>query len=169
MKREDIREKLLPALTTQLDDLASADLCGAGSIVATIEQSDVRARIASVDRLACEFELISVTNQRLGSLSTEQLHVIADELSKQLSYLEERVIVLEVDHVVPQIRMRSKTPRVEGETRSYFEVQVGKLGLTLQRFSKQPGNHRTVVPAALTRDVFSRVCVDLMATVLNEA
>ena len=165
MHRSDIKNQLGPAIEAQLTELSSANHCGAGSIVKAINRSEVRARIASVDRLACECELITVTDPSLGSQTTESLQALADRLSEQLSYLEEQLIVLEVDRVASQIQLRSKEPRVEANVRSYFEVHVGKLAVTLQRFEKKPGCRRESVPAAMTRDLFMRVCTDLIVAV----
>jgi|GEM_PF-6908359 len=163
MNREELDAQLKPAIEAQLNELANANHCGAGSVVKRIGRAELRARIASVDRLACEVELISITDPRLNSLSTEQLQAIADRLAESLSYLEERLVVLEVDSLASDVQMRSETPRVEAEAKSYFEVHVGKLGITLQRFAKQPSTKRQQVPAALTRSVFTRTCIDLVA------
>ncbi|MGI9457392.1 MAG: hypothetical protein ACR2NU_12585, partial [Aeoliella sp.] len=103
MNRDEIRAKIKTALQTQLDEMVGANHCGAGSIVQAVERAELRARFASVDRLACEVELISVTHPRLGSMSVSQLQDIANHLSERLSYLEERLVVLEVDQVLPQI------------------------------------------------------------------
>lgn len=164
MHRNDINNQLGPAIEAQLAELSNANHCGAGSIVKAVERSELRARIASVDRLACECELLTVTDPRLGSQTTDGLQALADRLSEQLSYLEERLIVLEVDRVASQVQLRSQEPRVTAEVRSYFEVQVGKLAVTLQRFEKEPGRQRQSVPATLTRDLFCRVCTDLIAS-----
>ena len=164
MNREELNAQLAPAIEAQLNELSNANHCGAGSVVKRMGRAEMRARIASVDRLACEVELISVTEPKLSSLSTEQLQAIADKLAESLSYLEERLIVLEVDSMAAQVQMRSEAPRVVAEAKSYFEVHVGKLGITLQRFEKQPSVKRQIVPAALTRNIFTRVCVDMVST-----
>lgn len=163
MNREAISAQLTPAIEAQLNELANANHCGAGSVVKGISRAEVRARIASVDRLACEVELISVSEPKLSSLSTDQLQSIADRLAESLSYLEERLVILEVDSLASDVQMRSEAPRVEAEAKSYFEVHVGKLGITLQRFEKNPASKRQQVPAALTRSIFARTCVDLVA------
>lgn len=163
MNRAELHAKLAAAIEAQLTELSNANHCGAGSVVKRIGRAEVRARLASVDRLACECELVSVTEPKLSSLSTAQLQSIADQLAESLSYLEERLVVLEVDKLAEEVQMRSKTPRIEADAKSYFEVQVSKLGVTLQRFQKQPSAKRQQVPATLTRDVFTRMCVDLVA------
>ena len=165
MKREEIKQRLELALNEQLNELGDANHCGAGSIVKSVGRSEVRARITSVDRLACECELISVTDPRLGSLETQELRNIADQLSQQLLYLEEQLIVLEIDSVAAEAQLRSENPHVEGVARKYFEVNVGKLGITLQRYEKLPNQRRQAVAATFTRSVFCRVCIDLLTAV----
>ncbi len=165
MNRDELRNILRPAIVSQLDEMTAFNHCGAGSVVKAVGRSELRARMASVDRLACEVELISVTSPRMSSLDSQQLNRLAEELADQLSYLEERLVVLEIDKLVPSVQIRSDTPRVEDDTRSYFEVQVVKSGITLQRFEKSPTTRRTAVPSALTHGVFIRACVDLMACI----
>lgn len=169
MNRDQISEQLRPSLIEQLNELASANHCGAGSVIKAAGRTDVHARLASVDRLACEIELVSVSDPKLSSMSTDTLQSIADRLSEDLSYLEEQLIVLEVDPILSNVQMRSQAPQVTNDTRTYFEVQVGKSGVTLQRFSKEPSTRREQTPAVLTRDVFVRLCIDLVVAVREAA
>lgn len=162
MNRESIRQQLEPAIHAQLDELVSANHCGAGPLALTAGQTELRIRLTSVDRLACELESLSVTNPGFGRRSTDELNKMADLLADKLSYLEERLIVLEVDDVAADVQMRSESPHVDDSVRSYFEVHVGRSGITLQRFAKQDGQPRQTVPAALTRRILSRACVDLV-------
>ena len=167
MNRDDVHAKLAPAIEAQLNDLAQANHCGAGSIVKGVNRAELRTRLASVDRLACEVELVSVTEPKLSSLATDRLQQIADHLAASLTYLEEQLIVLEVDPLASQVQMRSKTPRVEAEAKSYFELHVGKLGVHLQRYRKEPSIRREQVAATFTRDVLTRLCVDIVSAVVT--
>lgn len=169
MKRERIQHQLAPVIKSRLEELADANHCGAGSLVHVVEGAEIRARIAGGDRLACEVELISVTAHALNSMDVAELQELASRLAQQLSYLEERLVVLEIDRELPQIQMRSETPYVDDDVRSYFEVQVSKQSITLQRFSKGDGAARTRCAAILTREVFSRVCVDLVTLATADA
>lgn len=166
MEREELRTKLTTAITNQLNDLASANHCGAGTLVKRINRSEVRVRLASVDRLACEVELVSVTDPKLGSLPVEMLQELADRIASEILYLEERLVVLEVDSMASLVQLRSATPHVESDSKSYFEVHVGKMGVTLRRFSKTPESRRKQVPGTFTRDVLNRLCVDLLHAVI---
>ena len=163
MNHDDIRKKLTPALAKQLDELVGANHCGAGSIMQSLDRTELRARLASVDRLACESEMIAVSHPRFKTMSVEQMQVIGDELVARLSYLEERLVVLEIDPAAREIQLRSDAPRLEDDERSYFEVQVGESGITLKRFAKQTSAQRIAVSAALTRSIFTRVCIDMVA------
>lgn len=166
MNREQVCEKIDPSISEQLNELATENHCGAGSVMKTVGRAELHARMASVDRLACEVDLVSVSHPRMSNFGTEQLQEIADQLAKTLSYLEERLIVLEVDSMLSSVQMRSQAPRVTGEdVRSYFEIQVGKHGVQLQRFCKKTSERRERIPAVLSREVFSRLCVDLVVAV----
>lgn len=164
MNREQIQQLLEPALNQQLDQMVVANHCGAGSIVKNVSQSELRVRLDGVDRLACEVEMVDVSNPRAASMSTEQLTSLANVLSDQLSYLEERLVVLEIDSELADVQLRSQRPQQDAGVRSYFEVHVGQQGISVQRFSKQSGAARTHVAATLTRSVFVRLCVDLMSS-----
>jgi hypothetical protein len=165
MNREHVCEVLEPSIREQLNELAMENHCGAGSVVKSVGRAEIQCRMASVDRLACEVELVSVSHPRMSSLSAEQLQAIADHLAEQLSYLEERLIVLEVDSALSSVQMRSRTPQVSADSRSYFEVQVAKHGVNLQRYCKKSTERRERVAAVLTREVFSRLCIDLVLAV----
>ncbi len=73
--------------------------------------------------------------------------------------------MLEVDREAPEVQMRSMPPRDEAAGRCYFEVRAGRQGISLRRFRKVPGEPRQMIPATLSRDVFFRVCSDLIAAV----
>lgn len=168
MQRDEILKLLTSSLKEQLDQLLAVNHCGAGSIMGSVGRTEIRARISSVDRLACEAELISCTDPSFNAMPIEEMQKIGDNLAERLSYLEERLIVLETDPCAKQVQLRSEAPRDEARRRTYFEIQIGKSGVTLQRFSKQPEAQRVPIPAAFTRDVFTRVCADLVGAIQNE-
>ena len=154
------------ALTEQLDQLLTSNHCGAGTVSTDFAGCRINARLASVDRLACELELLKVTPAT--SIAPERLKGLADQLAEQLSYLEERLIVLEVDPVAAKAQLRSRQPRLSGDTRSYFEVGVGRESVTLQRFVWRRTSGREAVPVALTRSVFVRASLDVADLLSSE-
>ena len=152
-------------LRTHLDELAQSNHGRAANVDVQLDVAELHCRFAQVDRLACEVEAIVVTSAKFQQLTAEQLRTMANDLAAHMSYLEERLVVLEVDREAPEVQMRSTSPRDEAPTRCYFEVQVGRQGISLRRFRKAPGEVRQLIPATLTRDVFVRVCADLVAAV----
>jgi len=156
---------LATVLGKHLDDLAQVSDDRAKNVDVNFDIAELHCRFVQVDRLACEVNAIVVTSTKCQQLSVQQLQAIASDLSNQLTYLEERLIVLEVDRETPEVQMRSMSPREEADANCYFEVHVGRQGISLRRFAKKPGKPRQVIPATLTRDVLFRVCSDLIAAV----
>ena len=156
---------LVSVLGKHLDDLARASDDQAKNVDINLDVAELHCRFAQVDRLACEVNSIIVTSPKCQQLTAEQLRTMASGLSKQLTYLEERLVVLEVDREAPEAQMRSTASRDEVEARCYYEVRAGRQGISLRRFRKVPGEPRQVIPATLTRDVFFRVCSDFIAAV----
>ena len=163
MNSDTIKGRLVPILTGRLDALASGNPTGGGSLAEQLDQVSLAAHFSSVDRLACAAESIVAASPRLRGLTGAQLRELADRLSDRLSYLEESLVVVEIDPVAPEIQLRSKSPRQDEETRTYFEVQVGQQGIALRRFEKRTGDARRGIAAVLSRDVFCRLCVDLVS------
>lgn len=149
-------------LERQLQDLATSNHAGAGHLSRQWQAAELRARLKSVDRLACEVERVTVSVPDSATATTERLHQLADRLADQLSYLEERLVVLEIDHLASNVQLRSEQPRQDAERRSYFEVHVSRRGIDLSRYQKAPGEERERVPAVLSRDTVCRLCIDLL-------
>lgn len=163
MNRQETLSRLAPELAKQLDELAAANHTGAGTVTKLIGRTELRSRLASVDRLACEIESIHAVHPQCSQKTEAQMRELADGLSEQLSYLEERLVILEIDRVTPEVQLRSDQPRTDGSRRSYYEVRVGKGGIALLRFRKETKKPRQSIAATLTRDVFCRVCSDMVA------
>ena len=149
-------------LERQLHKLETSNHAGAGHLSHQSATALLRVRLQAVDRLACEVESISVTDPSLATAQTDQLRQLADRLAEDLSYLEERLIVLEVDQVAHDVQLRSNRPREDDERRSYFEVHVSRQGIELCRYQKQDGSARTRVSAVLSQDILCRLGLDLI-------
>jgi hypothetical protein len=132
------------------------------------DHARVTATLRSVDRLACEVDGIDVSTDTLQTASPQQLRALADQLTNQLSYLEEQLTVLEVDAVAHEVQVRSEQPRQARQSAAYFEVSVHRTGIAVRRFQKAAGKARARVPAVLTRDTFCRVCMDLLSIVQSQ-
>ena len=161
----DAHADLVSVLEKHLDELARVSDDRAKNIDVNFDEAELHCRFNQVDRLACEVNAIVIASPQCQQLTAEQLQTMTSGLSEQLTYLEERLAVLEVDREAPFVQMRSMPPRDDVDARCYFEVQAGRQGISLRRFRKVPGEPRQMMPATLTRDVFFRVCSDLIAAV----
>jgi hypothetical protein len=156
---------LVSVLGRHLDELGSVHDDRAQNVDVHFDDAELHCQFAQVDRLACEVNAIVVASAKCQQLTAEQLRTMAKGLSEQLTYLEERLVVLEVDREAPEVQMRSMPSRDDVEVRCYFEVHAGRQGISLSRFRKVPGEQRQAIPATFTRDIFFRVCSDLIAAV----
>ncbi len=150
-------------LVNHMDDLAQETDDRIKTVDIDFDGAGLHCRFAQVDRLACQVDSIVVASTRYQQLGSEQLQQIASDLSKRLSYLEERLVVLEIDQETPEVQMRSVPPREDSEGCCYFEVKVSRHGISLRRFRKQTGTARQAITATLTHDVLTRICGDLLA------
>ena len=154
----DVSEELVK----QLDDLKNVNHCGAGTVRLRVEDRELRCRIASIDRLACEVDVAQVT-WSFENLDVDALDTLAGNIAERLSYLEESLVVVEKDtqHMEAQLRSNRPNTMIE-DKRSYYEIVVGKGGLVLQRFEKTNGEQRQLVPMIASKAILSRLCRDLL-------
>lgn len=156
-------QNLRDNVEVELEALACSNHCGAGVIQFAIGDTELCCRLHGTDRLACEVDSIRVVSTKCRTYAPEQRDAIANRLVDRLSYLEERLVLIEADQNATQIR--SDKPQVEAErVRSYFELLVDSKGLTLQRYVKTPGKAREVTTATLTRSVLCRLLHDMADT-----
>ncbi len=161
----DAHADLFAVLEKYLDELARVSDDRAKKLDVNFDEAELHCRFNQVDRLACEVNAIVVASPKCQQLTAEQLQTMTSGLSEQLTYLEERLVVLEVDREAPEVQMRSMPSQDDVEVRCYFEVHAGRQGISLRRFRKVPGERRQAIPATFTRDIFFRVCSDLIAAV----
>jgi len=149
-------------INDKLDAFATSNYCGAGMLELQQDDCNLRCRVLSTDRLACEIESIQLLSNKLAVLGNDDLEVLAERLTDRISYLEESLTVVEKDVVAVASQLRSTSPLVVEGTKSYFELMVGRNGMLLQRYEKSAGNQRQTIPAVLTRAIIGRLCADLM-------
>lgn len=158
-----LRDNLTKSINNQLDALAKANHCGAGTLRHDLDFGEMRCGIQSTDRLACEMESIYVLSPAFAQLDTAALETIATQLVNQLTYLEERLVVVEKEKA--EMQVRSEKPRLQAANkRSYFELIVGQQGIALHRYEKENAQPRRLAPAVFTRPVFHRLAQDLVQT-----
>lgn len=150
----------------QLSVMANVNHCGAGLVTAKAHGLAFRARIQSVERLACEVESVHVAIDPEKQLPAEKLQAVTHQIAGQLSYLEEELRCIE--HGPSQCQLRSRSPEVtETGQRCYFEMLVGIDEISLHRFEKSPGQRRQPIPMVMTKKHLSRLGHDLL-TVLTK-
>ena len=156
------RNELAERFAQQLEQLSTANHCGAGLLNLQSAAVLLHCRIRSTGRLACEVESIRVASERSITATPSQLESLANSLTHTISYLDEPLVLLEKMDTTMQVR--SEVPQLNDEGYpEYFELVLMNTGITLQRFQKQPGERRQAVPFTLTKKTLGRLCWDLLA------
>ncbi|MEZ6072719.1 MAG: hypothetical protein R3C10_21265 [Pirellulales bacterium] len=117
--------------------------------------------LAALDKLACSLSHLELTSDELSGVDADGLRRIADRLSARLTYLLEPIAPTELDRDQCVVQLRSVQPSREGEANTYYELMVRRGGeIALERYSAEPGEPRTAIPAQLTRQVLNRLVGD---------
>jgi hypothetical protein len=117
--------------------------------------------LVALDSLACAFNQFSLQSDPLAKAPLTKLKMVAEDLSRRLTYLMEPITPVEVDAEGCMVQMRSNPPQKDDNTTTYYELLVKRAGLlSLQRFTRQRGVERVRVPAQVTREVFLRLVDD---------
>jgi hypothetical protein len=120
--------------------------------------------LVELDTLACGFMRLALSTDKLADATLDRLRRISEQLSKRLTYLLEPIHPIESDADSCTVQMRSKPPRQNEDSSSYYELLVRRGGeLSLTRFEKTPGEVRRAAPARVTREVFARLIEDFSA------
>jgi len=119
-----------------------------------------------LDSIACSFETLSLSTDKLAGSSVEHLQKISEALSSRLSYLLEPISPIETDADGCTIQMRSNPPHKDDNGTSYYELLVRRGGeLSLSRYVAQLGSQRQGVAADVTREVLCRLATDFVAVI----
>jgi hypothetical protein len=122
--------------------------------------------LASVDKLACEFQHLTLHTPALADASTERLQKLAADLAGRLTYLLEPIHPIETDAQGCVVQMRSNPPQRGDDGTCYYELLVRRGGeLSLRRWKKLAGGTRTPLSCTVTREVLLRLIGDLAAVV----
>lgn len=123
----------------------------------------ITAELSAAERLACAVSKLEVRNGRWAGASLEQVKKVAERLSQRLTYLLEPVRPIEADVEQCIVQMRSSPPRIGETATSYYELQVSKGALNLQRFEKVAGEPRQAVDVEVTRVALRQLVEDMAA------
>ncbi len=111
------------------------------------------------DRLGFLIKKLDVGHSRDGPLALGP-----GLIEGQVTYLGERLQVIETEANRGISILRSAPPRIEGEVISFFEMVLDRAkGLSLVRYEyDRRRGERTSVPLSFTRDTLERLLVDLI-------
>jgi len=125
-------------------------------------QLRVDLKLADCGRLGCLLDRINLQHTKDGHLAFDPVHI-----TEQVTYLGEKLEVIETDGEMGRTILRSNPPRVDGENISFFEMVLDRsMGLSLARYEYDSGKgRRTPVTAPLTRDSLERLIRDLIELV----
>lgn len=147
-------------LTKRITD----QLAGAASGRPTkIQASDGNLRLEltleDCDRLGCLFKRLDLEWPLGGKLAVDPARI-----ESRITYLGEKLQLLETEGEKGRTILRSVPPRVEQEATSFFEMVVNpSKGLSLVRYKFDPDTgERTEVAASLTRETVERLVKDLI-------
>jgi hypothetical protein len=116
-------------------------------------------KLADWGRLGCLLSRLEMEHAREG-----QLKIDPDQISKKISYLEERLEIIESEGEEGKTILRSSPPRTDGDVISFYEVvldRATRLSLTRYRYEHK-ADERTPIPASLARETLERLLRDLI-------
>jgi hypothetical protein len=117
--------------------------------------------MAALDTLACAFEHFRLHSSVLATASLSKLKLVAEDLSRRLTYLLEPITPVELDADQCVVQLRSNPPQKDDNATTYYELLVKQGGLlSLDRYTKQRGGDRQRVATNVTREVFLRLVDD---------
>jgi len=148
------------SLTKRINEqLQSAPSDEAVQVAASDEKLRVEVKLADSSRLGCLLDQLHLEHAQGGQLAIDPVQLV-----EQITYLGERLEVVETEGEEGLTILRSAPPRVDGEVISFFEMVLdGSQRLSLVRYTYDPKTEaRTPMPAPLTRDALERLVGDLI-------
>jgi hypothetical protein len=123
--------------------------------------------MVALDSLACAFSHFGLQSGALAKAPLTKLKMVAEDLSRRLTYLLEPITPVEVDAEGCVVQLRSNPPQKDDNSTTYYELLVKQGGLlSLQRYTRERGGERVRVPAQVTREVFLRLVEDFSKSAL---
>ncbi len=144
------------------DQLQNVPFRQGGEIQAVEGNLRVEIKLSDWDRLGCLLKRICIARSQGDPLALDPARI-----EDRITYLGERLDIIERDGVGGRSILRSAPPRIDGEVISFFEMVLDKAkGLSLMRYQyDRRQGERTPVPASLTRDVLERLVADLIGLI----
>ena len=122
-------------------------------------QLRVDLELTDCGRLGCLLDRIDLQHLNRDRLAFDPVQIV-----EQVTYLGEKLDVIETEGENGKTILRSNPPRIDGENISFFEMVLDKpFGLSLARYEYEAGRGgRTAVTAPLSRDTLERLVRDLI-------
>lgn len=123
------------------------------------EKLRVEVKLADCGRLGCLLDSLNLEHVQEGHLAVDPVQV-----AERITYLEERLDIIETEGEEGRILLRSAPPKVNGQAISFFEVVLDRsTRLSLMRYMYDANSGvRMPVSAPLTRDALERLIRDLL-------
>jgi hypothetical protein len=147
--KKNMMEQLQKAPPDQAVDIRASD-----------EKLRLVLKLADWGRLGCLLDQFDVEHIREG-----QLKIDPARISKKLSYLGERLEIIESEGGEGRTILRSSPPRTDGDVISFYEVvldRATRLSLARYRYDHKT-EERTPMPAPLARETLERLLGDLIS------
>lgn len=146
---KNMMEQLQKAPPDQAADLRASD-----------EKLRLNLKLSDWGRLGCLLDEFDVEHTREGQLKIDPVRI-----SKKISYLGERLEVIESEGGEGRTILRSSPPRTDGDGISFYEMvldRATRLSLARYRYDHKTAQ-RTPMPAPLARDTLERLVGDLIS------
>jgi hypothetical protein len=113
------------------------------------------------------FGSLLFTTRRERPWTPEQLRAWGDRIAARVNYLMEPLVVLEQDTLGGEVAIRSHAPTARGESRAFYEMQIGGTGeVRLARvFFDESNRRRRSVDCMMTREVLERLVDDIITSI----
>ena len=124
----------------------------------------VEVDLTIVDSLGCAFHELRVSTPAFQNEPFDRLRGWAEKLSRQVTYLLERLAPLESDQEAQEVLIRSVPPCRKPDETTYYEMVVKAPGiLCLQRYARIAGStERSRRDLQMTHEVLIRLVDDLV-------
>ena len=142
------------SLSDALGDKLELPGITSGPVNVETETGSVEVDLADADRLGAQIDRLKVSVP-----SAAPLHQQAENISRRVRHLPERLVPHEVDERLGGGVLRSDPVDMRGKR--YFEVGLDGESATVERYCAQPGGGRKREPFTLTREQLGRLVDDL--------
>ena len=130
-------------------------------------ENSVSLDLTSLDSVGLAFRELEFVTKKPTEWTTDRAKAWGNNLASRVTYLMEPLVLLEVDDRVSEVQLRSQSPTLRSDKRSFYEVRIQKPGvLHLSRVAfDESSRKRTPAPCQMTREVLERLADDLVASI----